>query len=300
MMAKKTKNGSSLDPNQEKTLILRDSEKDNFRIFVAKKTEKLAAAIHLVTNLFRNEEPMKWRIREAALNLNDVVLSFTGRADSKHGSLDKVVETAAATLSLLEIAFTAGMVSEMNFSILKKEFSAFIRLLEPRANPEEMEGFVLLESFFVPLQEISPADRRSANPALSLVLPRAVPGTRSEEGSPSDGSRGVFDREKNSPGSYKGHFYIKDNVSDRDASGAAPVSRQKSKGEARKESRKKVIVDMLKKKSNLSINEFVSSITGCSPKTIQRELVALVGSGVLKRQGERRWSTYSLNAEVPE
>ena len=42
------------------------------------------------------------------------------------------------------------------------------------------------------------------------------------------------------------------------------------------------------------IKDIVMSITGCSEKTIQRELSALVAQGVLKKIGEKRWSRYEL------
>jgi DNA-binding HxlR family transcriptional regulator len=35
-------------------------------------------------------------------------------------------------------------------------------------------------------------------------------------------------------------------------------------------------------------------IRGVSEKTIQRELGALIESGLVMKQGERRWSVYSL------
>ncbi len=59
--------------------------------------------------------------------------------------------------------------------------------------------------------------------------------------------------------------------------------------------RKDRIMALLKQSSNLTIKDFTSVIKDCSEKTIQRELIALVKSGVVKRVGERRWSTYSLN-----
>lgn len=59
--------------------------------------------------------------------------------------------------------------------------------------------------------------------------------------------------------------------------------------------RKDRILAILKQNSNLTIKDFTNVIKDCSEKTIQRELIALVKSGVVKRIGERRWSTYSLN-----
>lgn len=62
----------------------------------------------------------------------------------------------------------------------------------------------------------------------------------------------------------------------------------------RKSSRKDSIISLLKKSSDLTIKDFVKVIPNCSEKTIQRELIDLVDSGVVVRKGERRWSTYSL------
>ncbi len=60
-------------------------------------------------------------------------------------------------------------------------------------------------------------------------------------------------------------------------------------------SRKDSILAILRTNSNLTIKDFTKVIKDCSEKTIQRELIALVKSGVVKRVGERRWSTYSLS-----
>lgn len=59
-------------------------------------------------------------------------------------------------------------------------------------------------------------------------------------------------------------------------------------------SRRKRILEIVKTRGAVTINEFMDSIKGCSSKTIQRELTSLVLSGTLKKTGERRWSKYSL------
>lgn len=82
----------------------------------------------------------------------------------------------------------------------------------------------------------------------------------------------------------KGH----DIQSRTNATGASNISKQ---GVSRKDS----ILAILRTNSNLTIKDFTKVIKDCSEKTIQRELIALVKSGVVKRVGERRWSTYSLS-----
>ena len=62
----------------------------------------------------------------------------------------------------------------------------------------------------------------------------------------------------------------------------------------KKDGRKTAIIALLKKKSHLTIKDFSEAIAGCSVKTIQRELLDLVAKGVVEKEGERRWSRYSL------
>jgi hypothetical protein len=59
-------------------------------------------------------------------------------------------------------------------------------------------------------------------------------------------------------------------------------------------SRRKRILEIVKARGAVTINEFIESIKGISSKTIQRELTSLVLSGTLRKTGERRWSKYSL------
>lgn len=58
--------------------------------------------------------------------------------------------------------------------------------------------------------------------------------------------------------------------------------------------RKRVIMDVLKEKGQSSIKDISEVVKDCSEKTIQRDLNELIQSGVVLRDGERRWSKYSL------
>lgn len=62
----------------------------------------------------------------------------------------------------------------------------------------------------------------------------------------------------------------------------------------KKDGRRNRIIDLLKTKSDLTIKDFARVIADCSEKTIQRELIDLVEKGIVKKEGERRWSKYSL------
>lgn len=62
----------------------------------------------------------------------------------------------------------------------------------------------------------------------------------------------------------------------------------------KKSSRQSIIVAILKRKKEVMIKDISPLISGCSEKTIQRELLAMVQAGILKKIGEKRWSRYSL------
>lgn len=54
------------------------------------------------------------------------------------------------------------------------------------------------------------------------------------------------------------------------------------------------VLNIVREKKQVSIKDVVQAVPGYSEKTIQRELLALVSAGLVRRVGERRWSTYVL------
>jgi DNA-binding HxlR family transcriptional regulator len=80
--------------------------------------------------------------------------------------------------------------------------------------------------------------------------------------------------------------------------GHSELSRTNDQNRPKNESktyRRNEILNLLKTRSNLTVKDFSKIIKDCSEKTIQRELIDLVEKGLVKRFGERRWSTYSLS-----
>jgi hypothetical protein len=63
---------------------------------------------------------------------------------------------------------------------------------------------------------------------------------------------------------------------------------------ASSDDRRTRIKTILEAKHEATIKDISEIITDCSEKTIQRELNAMIEENIVKRQGERRWSKYSL------
>ncbi|OYV28174.1 MAG: hypothetical protein B7W98_00085 [Parcubacteria group bacterium 20-58-5] len=58
--------------------------------------------------------------------------------------------------------------------------------------------------------------------------------------------------------------------------------------------RREAVLSVIRDKGRASIKDISTLIRDVSEKTIQRELLALISAGMVLKQGERRWSTYSL------
>ncbi|MCA9361275.1 hypothetical protein KC845_01815 [Candidatus Kaiserbacteria bacterium] len=58
--------------------------------------------------------------------------------------------------------------------------------------------------------------------------------------------------------------------------------------------RRSRIQTIIEAKGEATIKDISDIITDCSEKTIQRELQSMIEDNLVKRQGERRWSRYSL------
>ncbi|HEY9481240.1 MAG TPA: hypothetical protein VIR98_03370 [Candidatus Paceibacterota bacterium] len=238
--------------------------------FVYQKTEKLVSAVYLVTNLISDNEPLKTRIRENALALMSVVVDWnTVTASERKGLLKEYQALSLEIISYASVARHAGLISEMNFEILKREFEALMFAAE-------REDHVLLDASF--FEAAKPAAPTPSVPSTAAVPAISTPAasTSTSHATPYIAPIPAAPR---SDVLYEGHAAVH--------KGHLPKADSK-------DDRQAIIVKLLSKKSGLSVKDFVGAIKGVSEKTIQRELLSMVAAGVLKKEGERRWSTYSL------
>jgi hypothetical protein len=61
---------------------------------------------------------------------------------------------------------------------------------------------------------------------------------------------------------------------------------------AQKQERANQILEVIRARQGASIKEIAAVVKGCGEKTIQRELAALIEEGLVRKEGERRWSVY--------
>lgn len=248
---------------------------ETFSITLPKKCERLATAIYLVTNFLSDIEPMKARLRALSL---DFVRDAASLKSGSYGVEVNVLEALRAnileTLSLLELAFIAGLISEMNFTVLKREYAALRDTIDiKKASRESRTDSILGDTFF-------------GNSFRGDTTPTLARETASES----------LKKEKHETLEVTSKMSLKSI----EKSTKNNVLEDKKQASVRattnvlKESRRARILKLVKDNREVTIKDIANHFPDLSEKTIQRELVTLVETNVLKKSGERRWSKYTL------
>lgn len=242
----KSKDIYSEDFVLEKSIFNNIFEKDIRRVFIYKKTERLAKAIHLIAPAFAESVSLRNRIDAVAIGLVDAAIlpPSTTRTELSRELL--------ALSSLLSIARTGGFLSSMNANLIAHEAHMLLQEIagyeEPRLSFDE-----------------------------SPTLADIAKNVRTQDFYGKSNTRVTKHKIQAAPHTHKGH--IKDT---------------KSVSDIHIKDRRDAILSVIRNKGVAHIKDISTLIRDVSEKTVQRELQALVGAGMLKKQGERRWSTYSL------
>jgi hypothetical protein len=104
----------------------------------------------MVTNLFGDVEPMKWTLRTKVSNLLSFIVGFKDVLKSREEEFSNEVKTKVLEIvSLLEVVSRSGLISNMNFSILKTEFMNMVKSLSYfREKSTPAHHLDLKENFF--------------------------------------------------------------------------------------------------------------------------------------------------------
>ena len=193
---------------------------------IRKKAVGLTLALYRVTALFPKEEPLRWRLRQAADDILGDIVEF-----GYYNGDEKIEKRIAAKIevinALLEVAREIGLTHPLNFSVLVREYS-------------------WLSDFCAKL-----ATHKESSTKL----------------------------------------YTWNNFVDGHKQETSPKRVEKSTGGLN--NRQKAIIEHLKSAGEARISDFFKKFQGISSRTIQRDLQDLVARDLLKREGEKRWTTYT-------
>ena len=93
--------------------------------YIQERTQKITEALYRVTDLFSDQEPIKWLLRKKGINIFNC-LSFLGNNSSARRlkNIEIVPELIGSILCVLEVASAGAFISAVNFEVLRREYRA--------------------------------------------------------------------------------------------------------------------------------------------------------------------------------
>ncbi len=254
---------------------------------MSKKAEKISTALYMVTDLISANDPIRNRIRECGVDLiaqtRSMSHSFSGDI---YFVIARTINKSWEVISLVEVASSVGFISDMNARILK---SVLIELISSLRDKQKRESFNQIEDLKI---GESLADQISLSKSLFEVKEESIyKGQKSPE---------KMSLIKDKEMSFINPKQIKKpepEIKEKDVAQIPPFSYKEflpSINKPKSNERRPKIIEIIREKGEVSVNDITTSFPDISAKTIQRELTALVEENVLKRVGEKRWSKYSL------
>ncbi|MCX6712870.1 MAG: hypothetical protein NTY66_01535 [Candidatus Vogelbacteria bacterium] len=229
--------------------------------FVFQKIEKLTTALYMVTDFLTDSEPLKQNLRGRSIDLLMETLKIKKDTEGMIG-WGILVSRLNEIVLLLGLGRTLSNVSQMNFEILTGEYQDLLRRIEENIAGKSLHDYLFMQNLHPARVELSTGDKYGESIRNGLSV-------------------------KNLPIADRIRQKDKQRLSANDLYGL-------NSKDSKKSLRKEQISAWLKDKGWTNIAEIAKSLPDCGAKTVQRELLEMVSLGVLKKQGERRWSRYML------
>lgn len=202
---------------------------------------KITEALYRTTDLFSDTEPLKWSLRQTALDI----------LNAAPQDLPKFESLVKSLFLKLELASSGTFISKMNFDVLKREYT---KLLSDLVLYKESYQALLDNIVSDTVKAVAPAKKEEMKQVVENIKP-AVTQTVNQNA----------------------------------------VSKNSSVTTSNNTDRRQTLLATLKEKGPSSVGDLVNVFGhSISEKTVQRELNAMVMSGVIKKDGEKRWRRYFI------
>lgn len=253
----------------------------------SRKIEKIVTALYLVTDVMDADLPLTRSLRSESLDLLNAcyqILTNTGKLVPTE--MTRIVVRLEHVTSLISIGRIAHHISEMNAQVLMGELQKVIQLivldtqelsqkytsyLYPRNHGSETAQPVVSHATLddASFEELEKAKKRQSMPTrpindIKTTLATFTPELKKQAENTKDTT-----------------------VVDTQIKTTSPIG----KGDP---DRKQSILNVIRSHKNASMQDIQKFVTGCSDKTLQRELVSLIASGQIRKVGDKRWATYHV------
>ncbi|MFH1978997.1 MAG: DeoR family transcriptional regulator [Patescibacteria group bacterium] len=223
--------------------------------YINDRIQRTTKALYRVTDLLSDKEPLKWEMRKKATGVFSLFISLQDE-DSllKPACFEKAEKLINQLISLFSLFTEERTVAGINFGVLQEEFNSIKRSIVNKK-------------------------REWVTPTIQLPFPK----------------KQIQDQCPN--GQAKGQ-YIGQDLSDikqkNTIENAAKSTTKKPQYSSNNQSREDRIINIIKDRKEVSTGELSAMFSECSEKTIQRDLLAMVAKGILKKEGDKRWRKYML------
>lgn len=222
-----------------------------------RKAERVVAAAHVLTAHLPVQEPLRKDIRTVSVALLPTLLEMRDDMRAVQSPRTQEFETKIRHLvSLVRLAAVSSFISFQNADLVCEALDDLVYFLHASQKTAYSESIRLSKELFTDVRTQSIKVESSTSGAL---------------------------REKMQKTDSVHEESIKKDIVSR-------VSLSSEKPSVRAEQ----IMSILRSQPKLSIRDVAAQLPEYSEKMIQRELADLVQSGKVRKEGEKRWSTYSV------
>ena len=228
--------------------------KDTYFSISYTKTNKLITALYMITDIIDKEEPLRNKLRTLGADIiSDIHLL---QLSTNVGIPTEIWKKIGETVSFLNIAGAVNMISEMNCSILRKEFLALKQSLEESRQTNLLEFFK--DENLAPLSTSTTKFNSIGHARIGVQKGSTLMKALSRVEMSDRTNFNILKKQRRD----EIILVIKNNAN------SATITDIRIKGQG--------------------------SLVSCGEKTLQRELVSMVKDSVLYRVGSKRWSKYSI------
>jgi hypothetical protein len=226
-----------------------------------KKAERIVVAINIIAGRIKDNESLKSAVVSLTTNLITDTLSLRGGFQASGGDkVNDIVASVRLIMTHLDVLHVSGNLSENNLKVIKDACTRFVAFLKSSENSPIADALSLGDEYFaepaeesLPLQSVAIIRQKAQVHPVARAHAVAVSADQSASNPSTD------------------HRYM-------------PKANHDRRG---------ALLAVIESRGKVMIKDLVVVVPGVSEKTIQRELQSMILDGVLQKEGERRWTTYS-------
>lgn len=260
----------------------------------ARKIEKIVTALYLVTDVMDSGLPLVTSLRTHAVQLLDTTyVTVTHKSITPH-ELSALVVRLEHLVSLVAIGKITHAISEMNAEVIQTEIHKVISIIaadarnlahqytsyvHPRNQISSPVAPVLAHTIFDDrgFDELEKTRKRQNDikqTIRSVSLPVAPIKTTFEKSNENQ--------------------TVSDVQTTPQKIGPSATLKKTSSVTPDANTRKSEIMAVVRSHKNATMQDIQKYVTGCSDKTLQREIASLITAGLISKTGDKRWATYHV------